>query len=268
MLEEAAAQPMDLSVSDESDLEVTSDEDEEEMEEQVEGAAEQDAAAEKEMAVVGDLEVRGEKTFPAFLPGETIIVLDWDDTLLPSTWIAREGLRLDGTVVPSPAQEAQLRRLARSVARTLRGAKRCGRVVLVTNAERGWIELSCHRFMPSLCPLLENINTISARSLYERVGVTSPLEWKSRAFASIIDDFYKPCAADHRKNVISLGDSAHERWALMQVTKTLSNCSNKSLKFIEQPDLRQLRKEHELISRCIPYIVSHAGNLDLRVQLS
>lgn len=249
--EATTAHPMDLSGGSESDLELTSDEEEE-----------------AEEVEPGDLQVQCEKVAPGFPPEQTLFVFDWDDTLLPSTWLARHGLKLDGSVSPSPAQQKQLRRLARSVSRTLRGAKRCGTVVLVTNAERGWIELSCTRFMPSLCPVLEDLNLISARSAYEPLGVTSPLEWKSKAFADAIGAFFQPLAADQLKNVISLGDSVHERMALMQVTKQMTNCYNKSLKFMERPDAQQLLKEHELISRCIPYVASHDGNLDLRIQLT
>lgn len=49
--------------------------------------------------------------------------------------------------------------LAQQAAETLQMAKRFGKVVLVTNAECGWIELSCRKFMPSLYPHLEDIET-------------------------------------------------------------------------------------------------------------
>lgn len=203
-----------------------------------------------------------------FVPQETIIVFDWDDTILPSTWLARQGLRLDGGVPLTAETRRQLRRVSRSAASAIKSAKRCGRVVLVTNAERGWIELTCHKFMPALRPLLESVNVISARSAYEGQGVVSPVEWKSRAFEAEIRNFYDPLRSDLRKNVISVGDSAHERRALLQVAKQMTNCCNKSLKFVEQPDLRQIQKEHELISHCIRHIVDHSGNLDLCIKFA
>lgn len=36
-------------------------------------------------------------------------------------------------------------------------AKQLGTVVLITNAERGWIELSCQKFLPTLFPALESV---------------------------------------------------------------------------------------------------------------
>mmetsp|Transcript_87610 Transcript_87610/g.271269 ORF Transcript_87610/g.271269 Transcript_87610/m.271269 type:complete len:275 (-) Transcript_87610:208-1032(-) len=203
-----------------------------------------------------------------FKPEQTILIFDWDDTILPSTWMQREGLTLDAASNPNEEQAAQLRALARQAARTLQSAKCLGSVVLVTNAERGWIELTCHKFMPSLLPLLESFKVVSARSAYERPGVTSPVEWKCRAFRSECGSFYRGAAADRKRNVVSLGDSLNERSALIVVTTEMQNCCTKSLKFMEQPDVTQLQREHELVSRSLQQIVGHDGSLDLRVQVS
>lgn len=199
---------------------------------------------------------------------ETILIFDWDDTVLPSTWIQEQGLRLDEESVASDEQQAQLESMAAHATETLRVAKRYGKVILVTNAERGWIELSCRKFMPSLCPSLEGVKICSARSTYETRGVTSPFEWKYYAFESEIGGFYKTLPVDQRKNVISFGDSAHEREALIRVTERMPNCCTKSLKFVERPEVEQLRKEHELISGCFRDIVNHDGNLDLCIRCS
>mmetsp|Transcript_39574 Transcript_39574/g.114208 ORF Transcript_39574/g.114208 Transcript_39574/m.114208 type:complete len:262 (+) Transcript_39574:72-857(+) len=217
---------------------------------------------------VDSAEEEEEDEVTSFAVEDTIVVFDWDDTILPSTWLQREGLSLDGSSVPGPEQAAQLRALARQAARTLRCAKRLGSVVLVTNAERGWIELSCHKFVPSLAPLLESLKIISARSDYEKLGVTSPVEWKCLAFQTECNSFYRCETGDRKRNVISVGDSINERTALFSVTKDMRNCCTKSLKFMEQPDIFQLQRQHELVSRSIPQIISHDGSLDLRVQVS
>lgn len=205
---------------------------------------------------------------PPFAAEDTILIFDWDDTVLPSTWIQEQGLRLDEESQPNEEQQAQLRRMAEYAMHTLSTAKRHGKVVLVTNAERGWIELSCQKFMPSLYPTLENVKILSARSTYEHQGVASPFEWKFLAFESEINDFYRTSSADQRKTVISFGDSAHEREALIRVTERLPGCRTKSLKFVERPEVEQLLKEHELISGCFRHIVNHDGNLDLCIRCS
>jgi len=203
-----------------------------------------------------------------FRPEDTILIFDWDDTILPSTWVQEQGLRLDDECTINEEQKALLSRIAEFAALTLTAAKRYGKVILVTNAERGWIELSCQKFMPTLLSTLDDIKIFSARSYYEAQGVASPFEWKYFAFEREIQSFYELFADEQRKNVISFGDSAHEREALIRVTEHMPSCRTKSLKFVERPEVEQLVKEHELISGCFKYIVNHDGNLDLCIRCS
>jgi len=200
---------------------------------------------------------------PPFAAEETIMIFDWDDTLLPSTWLTERGLIRDEDPAPTATQRAMLGRLAGQVSRTLAVAKRHGKVVIVTNAEEGWIEASCRKFMPSLCQALEGVSTISARSSYEQQGVASPFEWKYLAFEHEIGKFCETLVADGRRNVISLGDSAHERDALIRVTERIWNCCTKSVKLVERPAVEQLFKQHRLMRGCFRHIVNHEGNLDL-----
>merc|ERR1719271_714377 len=165
---------------------------------------------------------------------DTILIFDWDDTVLPSTWIQEQGLRLDDDCILSDEQTATLDQMAEHAAQTLKTAKLHGKVILVTNAERGWIELSCQKFMPALSPALADVKILSARSTYEQQGVTSPFEWKFRAFEVEIHSFFDKFAPEQRKNVISFGDSAHEREALIRVTEHMQSCNTKSLKFVER----------------------------------
>jgi len=177
-------------------------------------------------------------------------------------------LNLDASTWPTAEQQEQLNVLASRAIETLRVAKRHGNVVLVTYAEHGWIELSCQKFMPSLYSSLANVKILSARSTYEQRGVTHPKDWKYYAFESEISSFIEMFPGDQRKNVLSFGDSPHEREALIRVTDRLRNCCTKSMKFTERPSLEQLSKEHELISGCFRDIVSHNGNLDLCMSCS
>jgi len=197
---------------------------------------------------------------------ETLYVFDWDDTILPSSWLQRRGLRLDGCCVPSAADLAQLGEVAEAAAETLRIAKRLGTVVLLTNAERGWIELSCQKFVPALLPIIENIKVVSARTTYESRHCQSPLTWKVRAFEAEIG---RACGVrtladpEKRKNIHSLGDSVHEREALMRATASLPNCYTKSVKFVERPDLSDLLRQHRCIAARFEKITQHEGDLDL-----
>jgi len=205
-----------------------------------------------------------------FTMEETVFIFDWDDTVLPSTWVQRQGLRLDEGSSVNACQREQLAEVANLAAETIRLAKQHGRVVFVTNAERGWIELSCQKFLPTLAPSLENVKLLSARTTYECARNASPLEWKLRAFEDEIARNYGGVEAlvdpSRRKNVLSLGDSVHERDALLRATTSLPNCCSKSLKFAERPDLSQICKQHSLVISCFERIVHHDGNLDLCIR--
>jgi len=199
---------------------------------------------------------------------ETFFVFDYDDTILPSTWINRQKLRLDGGSRPTPEQMRVLGQVAEIAGKTLKLARQHGTVVFITNAERGWIELSCRKFLPTLAPMLENIRLVSARSSYEGSSAPSPLDWKLCAFKDQLSrNFGGELLADpsKRKNIFSLGDGIHEREALFESTAGLSNYCAKSLKFIERPDISQIIKQHELITGAFENIVHRADHLDLRI---
>jgi len=200
---------------------------------------------------------------------ETFFLFDWDDTILPSSWLQRQGLRLDAASQPTAGQREVLAEVAQTGFRTLYSARQHGTVILVTNAERGWIELSCQKFLPMLSPLLENIKLVSARTTYEGPQCSSPLDWKLHAFDVEINRFFGSdvfADSSKRKNVLSLGDSVHEREALLRVTASAPNCHSKALKFVERPDIDQICKQHELVTKCFEQVVHHEGNLDLCIR--
>jgi len=205
----------------------------------------------------------------SFTKEETLFVFDWDDTILPSSWIQSQGLRLDAGSVVNALQRERLAELAPLVAETLCLAKQHGTVVLVTNAERGWIELSCQKFLPTIAPLLENLRLVSARTTYEGPRAPSPLDWKVRAFETELARNYghdQLLDASRRKNIFSLGDGAHEREALLRTTAEFPNCLSKSLKFCERPDISQIIKQHSLIAGCFEKILHNDANLDMCIR--
>jgi len=193
----------------------------------------------------------------------TLMVWDWDDTLFPSTWINCQGLRLEDEDEPAPEIRRQLNTLARDVERTIRLALSLGNVVIVTNAETGWVELSCRKFFPTLQPLVKTLRVVSARSTYEEPGFFSPLDWKIQAFAHEIRTFWPDNA--EVVNIMSLGDSIHEREALIRSCESLPETTRrtKSVKFPERPEASALLRTHSNLQKYLKSVVEHDGDLDL-----
>lgn len=72
----------------------------------------------------------------------------------------------------------QLEALQASVVLLLKRAQLFGKVMIITNAETGWVELSAKRFMPEVVPYLADLDVFSARSHFEALAPDSPSEWK------------------------------------------------------------------------------------------
>jgi len=192
----------------------------------------------------------------------TVIFVDWDDTLLCSSFLSGAGYRLDSEMDSAPIDK-ELKELELSVIGLLKLAMTFGDVHVVTNAETGWVQLSAKKFLPGVVPLLDQVKVLSARSTYETMFPDSPVKWKFCAFQEKLFSGTKS-----PKNVISFGDSHVEREAVRAVTRGLSNTKTKSVKFAEKPSMEQLRRQLELVTNCFQYIFGHEGDLDLQLTVT
>mmetsp|Transcript_12581 Transcript_12581/g.44044 ORF Transcript_12581/g.44044 Transcript_12581/m.44044 type:complete len:350 (-) Transcript_12581:375-1424(-) len=199
---------------------------------------------------------------------DTIIIMDWDDTLLASSWLASHGLRLDSPSVPRSIM-AQLEQLEESVLTLLWRAAECGRVVVVTNAETGWVELSAQKFMPRVLPALEEagVRVVSARSTFEPAFPDSPCDWKVQAFHEEVRAAVEEKRGDRVLHAISLGDSIHERQAIHQVMHGLPASRTKSVKFVERPTASQLRRQVDCLAGCIEHLTLEDDHLDIMLNI-
>jgi len=197
----------------------------------------------------------------------TVIIFDWDDTLLASSFLSGKGYRLETTLERTPEIDTQLKDLEASVVAVLKLASSFGHVHIVTNAETGWVQLSAQKFIPAVVPLLDKVKVVSARSTYESSFPDCPLKWKFYAFQEKLSKTFAPDLKSE-KNVISFGDSHVEREAVRAVTKGFTNTRTKSVKFAERPSMEQLRRQIELVTNCFHYIIQHDGDLDLQLTVT
>jgi hypothetical protein len=206
----------------------------------------------------------------------TVIMFDWDDTLLASSFLSSRGYRLDSDGGVTPEVDAQLRALEQCVCAVLQLALTYGHVNIVTNAETGWVQLSAQKFMPAVVPLLSKVTVISARSTFEAAHPDAPLKWKFYAFHERLSAVFgassfgadDSTSSDVHKNIISFGDSHVEREAIRAVTRGVSQCRTKSVKFAERPTPEQLRRQLELVTNCFQYIHNHPADLDLQLTVT
>jgi len=200
------------------------------------------------------------------LSTRTIIFLDWDDTLLCSSVLSGQGIKLDSNLDGQSDLMRQLDELSDYIINVLNIAQTYGEVQIITNGETGWVQLSAQKFVPRVVPLLEKVRVLSARSTFEQMFPDSPMKWKYHAFQESLAKLY--AGPECYKNVLSFGDSHAEREAIRAVTKNLPHTKTKSIKFAERPSIEQLQRQLELVGNCFQYINNHEEDLDLCMSLS
>lgn len=168
----------------------------------------------------------------------TFLVLDWDDTLFPTTFIRKDcGLHwkqsLEAQVKPGPDRDELvdcLGKLANKVEDFLDLACSLARVVIVTLAKRPWVTASAKNFMPGLQKPLDKygINVVYARETVteamkrdhsKNVFKASEQEadfWMQAKASAMLGEIEKVYTSGRSwKNLLSFGDSDFERVALI-----------------------------------------------------
>lgn len=175
---------------------------------------------------------------------ETVIVFDWDDTLLCTSSILKHKWSAE-----------DLSELQDTVKALLSEALLLGEVLIVTNGVATWVADTAEKFFPGLKPLLERTKIISARSLYEDRFPSDPFAWKRHTFNDIFAPRKDTCPRGI--NLIVMGDSAAEIEAAIHTADILGPSSKvKTLKFVENPGVNELMGQLRRVTQNLGSIVS------------
>eukprot|EP00419_Tripos_fusus_P008734 CAMPEP_0172664320 /NCGR_PEP_ID=MMETSP1074-20121228/6513_1 /TAXON_ID=2916 /ORGANISM="Ceratium fusus, Strain PA161109" /LENGTH=403 /DNA_ID=CAMNT_0013480445 /DNA_START=22 /DNA_END=1230 /DNA_ORIENTATION=+ len=191
---------------------------------------------------------------------DTVIVFDWDDTILPTSWLERIHVLAGGGPLRPEVQRA-LGALSALAAQTMQFAATLGTVVLITNSAPGWVDQSCQLFMPQM------LQQVRSYPCYAK-PMHSPLTFK-------IGTFRRECR--QYRNIVSIGDGDAERSASLRLQAPPNGKMTgadhdpgrhiKSVKLLELPTCQQLIVEHEMLQVRLADISAFQGNLDLRARL-
>eukprot|EP00928_Gymnodinium_smaydae_P072392 TRINITY_DN55766_c0_g1_i1.p1 TRINITY_DN55766_c0_g1~~TRINITY_DN55766_c0_g1_i1.p1 ORF type:complete len:411 (+),score=49.07 TRINITY_DN55766_c0_g1_i1:119-1234(+) len=230
-----------------------------------------------------------------FQPEETLIFLDFDDTIFPSTWLEQESRSLKALSFESASTDyfrsvdsvaaASLARHEAVVSSFLRtAASLAGEVTIVTLGTQTWVESCMNKFMPGLWDELAklDINISYARkaasdrrvrgALLEGLDVLPLL--KRMAMRKALKRFYSRRPKQSWKNCISIGDSDIEREALEELTFRRIQRSQsgkqkfvrcKTVKFLDSPSIDELTSELELMISNLSALVHYDGDLSYDV---
>jgi len=183
-------------------------------------------------------------------PQETIIIYDWDDTLMCSSAINANQLL--------PHQAAQLEAVLEQV---LTGSMRLGETIIVTNADELWVLESTRRFCPRVLPLLSQISVISARRRYEHGYPGDVFAWKRETFREVLAKRKGAPqvggSTGSSLNLIVLGDSPAEMEAAQTSTFGATYpLTIKQVKFKEIPTVDELVEQLHVVVQDLGSIVT------------
>mmetsp|Transcript_13845 Transcript_13845/g.43750 ORF Transcript_13845/g.43750 Transcript_13845/m.43750 type:complete len:303 (-) Transcript_13845:395-1303(-) len=189
-----------------------------------------------------------------------LCILDWDDTLCPSSWISSNS---------DPVTERDLL-ILRSVEEGISNLLRCLEslgcsVVIITNADEEWVQFSCARFLHRVVPLLSRVHVVSARQ-YEGIYPGRSVCWKAAAFTHVAKAFFasRDCDDALPREIISIGDSNDERLAVRAAAAPL-RATPKAIKLIDSPRLHTVACQIHTVTSCLPSIVHSDHALDVDV---
>lgn len=187
----------------------------------------------------------------------TLIILDWDDTLFPTSWTMKNTINL----LIKNNYNSYFDDLDTVLSIFLKNLQKYGTVVIITNALSQWIKISSIK-LPKTYVLLKNIEIISARQNHS-YKTTSMHKWKELAFKQIIDDFSSSCNCN-LLNIISIGDAQYEYDALVSLNNYLDDKKKylKSIRLINNPDLHILIEQIYLLNKYSSKIILKQNHID------
>jgi hypothetical protein len=115
----------------------------------------------------------------------SIIIFDWDDTLLPTSFLTPGGI-FNEEIQLTDSDVEKLKKIEECVFLLLTESIEKGNVYIITNAGKGWVEFSANKFYPSILGLLKKIEIISARGEYEKIFPGNSRQWKIEAFLNLL----------------------------------------------------------------------------------
>ena len=189
----------------------------------------------------------------------SIIIFDWDDTLLPTSFLTPGGV-FNQNIILSEKERDKLLKIEQCVFLLLSEAIEKGNVYIITNAGKGWVEYSANKFYPSIMEILSKIQIISARE-YEK-QFSDLRQWKIQTFLTLL----KHVNIKLVTNIICIGDSLFEMEAGRILASKFTEAFIKTIKFRENPKLDELLKQLTLVCHQFGTIYSSIRNLTIRVE--
>ena len=190
----------------------------------------------------------------------SLIIFDWDDTLLCTTFISNNNYDFD-SILKNPNYHDLLYKLEDKVFEILSLAIQKGETYIITNAEKSWVEYTSQIFFPSILNILNHIKIISAREENQFNFPNEKRMWKINSF----NHAFKKYDYESIINIISIGDSFFEVVASKLLNTHFYNSFIKTVQFIQTNKIEELISQIDLVINKFDFIVNSAKNYTINV---
>lgn len=191
---------------------------------------------------------------------DTLIILDWDNTLFPTTWVMKNNIDLNDPEIRNK-YITYFSDLDDMLYKLLKKLQEYGKVIIVTNALPIWVKISSS-VLPKTSYLLRNLKIVSARKIYKPKS-EDMMDWKKMAFKN---EIFSEMANNKILNIISVGDADYEYKALIDLYKLSHNSKKilKSVKLMEDPSHETLLDQLDVLYKAIHDVCLSKNHLDLK----
>jgi len=193
-----------------------------------------------------------------------LIILDWDDTLFPTTWVIKNKINLNDEKDKNK-YIVFFSQLDNILYELLVSFMQHGTVVVVTNAMVKWVNISSD-ILPNTKRLIQkNIQIISAREQHQKDMPGDMFGWKRNIFKKLVLNYYDKSRS---QNIISVGDADYEFKALISLwNKKRKTRVLKTVRFMRSPTFDSLVDQLEVLSNSVDQICKSSKHMDLKFNI-
>ena len=184
---------------------------------------------------------------------KTLFLLDWDDTLMCTSFITKKKLKL------SASESEIVEHFGSLVSQFLTKCKKLGTVIIITNSNESWVKKTAFEYMKMKEQILKDIFIISTRDIFENQDV-SKKDWKKIVFEKLLEKYEKKI-----KNLVCASDLPED----IEIFKNLikqhkkNNINISTVKFKYNPSIIVMIKEIQTMIKDLNELISSNKNYSL-----
>jgi len=194
-----------------------------------------------------------------------LIMLDWDDTLFPTSWTVIKAIDLTDSNVRQK-YVSYFTELDDILSKFLHKCTNKGQVFIVTNAVKRWVVTSSNVLPKTKKIIDDKIFIISARDLFQQKNPNNMEKWKKYTFEQIVNKHdFKKQENTNFEHIISIGDAEYEFNALINLYSHKNKKRIlKSIRFLATPTYDSLIDQLEVLYDTIDKICHCKKHMDLK----